>query len=577
MPTEVLRPSPPTGAPERAVTRGGVGALALARRWGALAAIVLAGAALTIGAMRRTSATFDEIVLIAGGARGYHTGRFDLAPDHPPLMQYLYGLPAYLARPAFPPERPGAWVPHTRYPYARAFFWGVGNDAGMLLFRARLVAVLLAVGLVLLSAAYARRVGGPAAGTIAALLVAFLPDVLAHGGVAYNDLPLALAYLAALWGIDAALRRPTAGRGAVAGALLAMALSVKFSAVVLGPAALLLLLAEATSHPLDRRWAARLGLAVAAALAAAYIVLVAVYRGDFLLTQLRLGLGQVFTHVDGPGGAPNYFLGEKRRFGFWYFFPLAFLFKTPAALHGLMVVGVLAGARLAAGREALRRALASPLRVPVLGGLAFGAALLASHLDIGFRYALPLLPLVLILTACGVAAAWRRARRPARLGIGVLLAAYVASSAAAFPWFLSYMNEYRPVRAEAFRTFGDSTIDWGQGLYALADFMGARRIPSVYLSYFGSAPPSAYGIRYVPLPSFFPLGPDPAGAPVAPGWAAVSATNVAGPYFATDTLRLAAAVPERVLAGSIYLYRCAPSAHPPLRGEIDCARLPVVR
>lgn len=553
------------------------------RRWALLAAIAAAGATATIAAMRQTSPTFDEIVLVAGGARGFHTGRFDLAPDHPPLMQYLYGLPAYLSHPAYPAEQAGEWNSRTRYAYARAFFWSTGNDARTLLFRARLVAVAIAAALVLLVGGIATRLGGGPGGAIAALLVAFLPDVLAHGGVAYNDIPLALAYLAALWQIDAALRRPSVGRGAAAGALIALALGVKFSAVVLGPALLLLALAELSTRRIDRRGAGRLVLAVGAGLVAAYGVLVAIYRGDLLLTQLTTGLGQVFTHVEGPGGAPNYFLGESRRFGFWYFFPVAFVLKTPAALDGLIVVALAALALRARAPRAPARLLRSPLRVPVLGGLVFAAALLAARLNIGFRYALPLLPLVLIVVACGVAAALERGGRLARLVGGALLLAYAGSSLSAYPWFLSYTSEFGPARSAAFRTFADSTIDWGQGLYALAGFLHARGIPRVYLSYFGSAPPSAYGIRYVPLPSFFALAPDPADAsdPVGsranPSWAAVSATNVAGPYFRTDTLRLKRAVPAAVVGGSIYLYRCAGPGRSPRPGEIDCARLPIPR
>ena len=57
-----------------------------------------------IAASHRTSPTFDEIVLMAGGARGYETGRFDLAPDHPPLLQYIL-RPADLPVASGVPER----------------------------------------------------------------------------------------------------------------------------------------------------------------------------------------------------------------------------------------------------------------------------------------------------------------------------------------------------------------------------------------------------------------------------------------------------------------------------------------
>jgi len=58
--------------------------------------LLVSGGAIVL-AMRRTSTTFDEIVMVAGGARGYQTGVWNLAPEHPPATQYLYGLLPYLA------------------------------------------------------------------------------------------------------------------------------------------------------------------------------------------------------------------------------------------------------------------------------------------------------------------------------------------------------------------------------------------------------------------------------------------------------------------------------------------------
>jgi len=80
-------------------------------------AIVLASLLLAAAAMRRTSTTFDETLQPSAGARGYVTGRFDLVTDHPPVMQYVYGLPVFLSNPAYPGET-SDWSYWTRYAYA---------------------------------------------------------------------------------------------------------------------------------------------------------------------------------------------------------------------------------------------------------------------------------------------------------------------------------------------------------------------------------------------------------------------------------------------------------------------------
>ena len=527
----------------------------LYRSWWPLVLLLVFSGALIGSAMTRTSATFDEIVMIAGGARGYETGGWDLAPEHPPLVQYLYGLPVWFAHPTLPveqaaPARGGAMV--YRYIYARQFFWTEGNDPERLLLLGRTPAVLCALGLVLLAYLIGRRSGGRAVGLLAALLVAFLPDVLAHGGVAYNDVPLALAYLTAVWLLDGFVRRPNLARAIACGVACGAALAVKNSAVALFPVALALLVAEALTRPADRKWLIRAGAGSLAAAAAVYLSLVLVYRGDFTLGEYRYGLSFVFAQVTSRPSV-SYLLGNVS-LGVWYFFPLAFLYKTSAAFHVLMLIAVVASLRR---RPGLQQLLQSRLRAPALGVLVYGALLLTARQQVGFRYALPVLPLLALLTAAGVVRAWTTAKPWLRRAIVVACAWAVLHPLTFYPYFLSYISEYGPGRARNYQVLVDSSLDWGQGLLALRDWMRHKQVGRVYLSYFGSAVPSGYGIDYVPLPSFYPL---PAltradGDTIAPRWAAISATNLSGTYLLGDPFRrFRQVMPYRILARSIYLY-----------------------
>src|SRR5690606_161865 len=285
-----------------------------------LAAILTCAGAAIVGAMRHNSMTFDEIVLMAGGARGYETGRFNLVPEQGPIMQYIYGLPIYLARPNFPEEPQFEASPPRGYHYfyGRPFFLEAGNDPA----RLTLLGRLGALATVVVVYAFTRRAAGETAALLAAALVAFLPDILAHGGVAYNDVPHALAFFAALWGIDAAARSPTIARGALAGALVALAIGVKFSALALGPIAALLVGAEAVTRRWERDWLRRLALSVGTALVIGYLALVAIYLGDFTLAELRWGLDFTFRHVRQGHDVPGYLLGDLSPVGWWYFYPV---------------------------------------------------------------------------------------------------------------------------------------------------------------------------------------------------------------------------------------------------------------
>lgn len=525
-----------------------------------LAGILLVSSAVTISAMRRTSPTFDEIVMIAGGARGFQLGRFDLQPDHPPLLQYVYGLPVHLlARPALPSEahvtdEQRSWGGY-RYAYARQLLYGEGNDPERVMFLGRLPAVLFAALLVLMTFVLTRRAYGDRAALLAAVLVAFLPDVLAHGGVAYSDVPLALAFLVALFAVDDVVRTPTPPRGLLAGALVALALCMKVSAAALFPIAAVLLAAEAAMRWRDTAWLKRVALTVPVAAVAAYLTLVLVYLGDWRLEGLEYALEFRFRHVSGGHGAAAFLLGDRSTSGWWYYFPVAFLFKTPAALHALMVLA--AGWLLYEVRNRRGPLLGSRLRAPIVGILVFGAALLSANLNIGFRYALPVLPLVCIITAVGVARLWEQATRPARIALAATVVWAVVFPLSYYPHFLAFISEYGPGRDRNYEVLADSSLDWGQGLLELRDFMRDRNIPRVWLSYFGSGMPSGYGIDYVPLASFFPLPPSGGpGGEDPPQYLVISATNLNGLYLPGDPFaRFRSVRPDTVLAHTLMVYR----------------------
>jgi hypothetical protein len=56
-----------------------------------------------------------------------------------------------------------------------------------------------------------------------------------------------------------------------------------------------------------------------------------------------------------------------------------------------------------------------------------------------------------------------------------------------------------------YRYLSDSNIDWGQDLKGLKDYMNRKGLKWIYLSYFGTALPSYYGISYQYAPSAFSL------------------------------------------------------------------------
>jgi hypothetical protein len=506
----------------------------------------------TIMSMRQTSTTFDEIIMSSAGARGYATGDFDLIVKyHPRIMSYLYGLPLFLSRPTYPPEDRTWDEEGDAVEYARELHFAASNDGPALAFRARLIAVGFGAALVILVFAFVRRHYGEVAAILATGMTAFLPDLLAHSGISYNDVPNALTFFAAVWSLDRAGRTPTVRTTAAAGVLVALALGVKYSAVALAPIAVCLLALETASR--GRAWRTYLRrvlplLPVAALVV--YVALVVLYLGDVTLSSFRHGLTFNILRANIGQSAPALLLGEQRVGGFWYFFPVAFLIKTPAALHLLLMGGISSLVFIRPDRRALLR---SPLRGIVVGALIFLVLLMKSDLNIGFRHALPIVPLVIVIAAAGLARIWHANVRAVRLVIVGLLVIQAASVLSWYPHFIPYTSEYFLPRNLGFARISDSSHDWGQGLPLLRDFMKKEGVSSIYLSYFGSAPPEAYGIKYVPLLSFFELEPQPQPA-VPPRFLAISATNLSGAYVRDAFALFRRVAPYRVLGHSIFVY-----------------------
>ena len=149
---------------------------------------------------------------------------------------------------------------------------------------------------------------------------------------------------------------------------------------------------------------------------------------------------------------------------------MAFLFKTPVALQGLGVVAVIAA--LTRESRRLRELIGAPIRALIVGAAVYAAVLMGSvsrvH-TVGFRDALPVLPLLCVLIATGAATMWRTGTRTIRVVVAVLAASTVLSSLSDYPNFLAYISEYGLDRDRGSEVLIDSNLDWGRACRRVLD------------------------------------------------------------------------------------------------------------
>ena len=218
---------------------------------------------------------------------------------------------------------------------------------------------------------------------------------------------------------------------------------------------------------------------------------------------------------------PAFINGLHANGGIPWFFPVALALKTPLATLALLTLA--ATTSVMGGRP--RADLANPGTVLAVFCLSYASLAVLGSVNLGLRHLLPIYPAVYILTG---AALGRLCTRFAwgRVTTITLVCLLVIETATTAPHYISFFNLAGGGSQNGYRYLVDSSSDWGQDLPLLARWLQspARRDQSSHLSYFGTADPTAWGIRARPLPSFLAPGMQPVVTDYQPGYYLISAT-----------------------------------------------------
>jgi hypothetical protein len=501
--------------------------------WPATAALLACLGATQLVPAWQESNIGDEPVELAAGYSYLKTGDFRMNPEHPPFAKILAALPLLALRASLPLDSI-FWTKADEYGFAMQFFARNSQSIDTLLFASRLVSIIFTACLGLAIALWTRSTFGPGAAMLALALYAFDPTVIAHGHYVKNDLPVTLfCFLAAIaW--CAFLARPRLVRLALAGVALGLAVATKFSALFLLPVMVILYAVRFWQGAKELSLRHGVGSLLAAiALAAGVVWLIygalawshGVRLGSIdarawhdlldrdpataMARMVSRGVPRVHPFIEGlivyidhnTIGHPCYLLGMRGMQGWWYYFPVAFAVKTPAATLALLAMaGLLLLRRL---RRTHMRLVALPWFGVCVPAAVFAAFSMSSHLDIGVRHLLPIWPFAFILGAAAVTRAQFR-YRPAI--IATLVACLAAESLWICPHYLAFFNVLAGGPANGPAILADSNIDWGQDGKNLAAWLKARHNPEVCLDYFGTADMARLGVGGPSLPATWETG-----------------------------------------------------------------------
>ncbi|MGB2629691.1 MAG: glycosyltransferase family 39 protein [Candidatus Omnitrophota bacterium] len=476
----------------------------------------------------RKSPTCDELAHhIPPGYVLLTKGDFKMATDSPPLARCIVALPLRIFMQPNMPDDKNAWRTDNRYEFSRNFFYEYNNQPHkmILLSRSAVVIIGLVCGLVLFF--WTKTLYGDKTALFSLFLYCFSPNILAHTRLATTDMTATLFILLSVCSFWVFVRNPSLVNTLLAGTFLGLAQLSKYTALLLYPLFIFLLIFELRGIP--EGWKKAI-FNVVLIFVISFIVMWAGYgfdsspilddamrvtqkvefahhmaekifpfwnedlsaKLDYFLFKVPFPLGAHVLGVLGvirhaQEGHGHFFLGEWSSFGNPMYYIVAFLIKTPIPTILFLMTGLFVSLRRKIGRNE-RFVISTVILFFLTGSM--------SKLQLGLRYILPIYPFIFILAARSVELVKVKYFKVFSFALIVWYAFAVLWT---WPDYLSYFNEFVGGSTNGYKFLRDSNIDWGQDLPALAAHLKKNNIEYIKLDYFGTADPASYGIDHRPI------------------------------------------------------------------------------
>jgi len=471
---------------------------------------------------KNQSITTDEKVHIPAGFSYWQFKNFYLNPEHPPLAKLLVALPIFLEQPKYPATdelfKKASGFYYDSWQEARSWGQGLlfysGNNLQEILFSARMVNIILALGLILFLSLWSYQIASWHGAALTAVLTSFTPLILAHGSLANTDILITLDFSLLCYFWWRYLKEKKIKWFLISALIFGISALSKFSFIGFVPVLVLTSLVvgmadlkKKSSLSMQRRllkksWSAFLKTLIFAAIV--WLLVMAFYGFPLGLAPAFSGLPQLhealspvaigaiqflrsflvpawyfkglFMILGGAvyGRGAIYILGHFITGGSWFYFPLTIIFKTPIGFLGLLV------AAICLIKKFWKRDYI--LQLVLLGGsIIYLAVAMASKTNLGQRHIMPIYPMLIVFSSqlvLVVRGKWQM------IFLGLATLAVILSTIFNYSNQIAYYNEFIGGTKNGYKVLLDSNYDWGQSLPAISDYISKHKNEgNIYLQY----------------------------------------------------------------------------------------------
>lgn len=528
----------------------------------------------------KKSPTFDEIQHLSCGHAMLKEGRLNLGIGHPPLFRMFISLPLLVINPSYPKQHelfyrkygnnPRQWSFTPDYSFAYDFFYKSGNNPDVLFFWGRFMVVLIGVFLGLGVYLFSKNLFGFKAGIFSLFLYSFSPTILAHARLTVNDLSGAAGIFFTLFAFHKYANKNNFKNLLILTLCLAGSLLTKFNSILFIPFLFIGMVIIDGKRAIIKYIILLIGIVL-------IINLIYGFDGTFSVKTLDYEIFKkivpfkifdkfayiVYQYIPLPefylkcwerlffqniNGHSAFILNNYSVHGWWYYFPVAFLIKTPLITLILCIIWLI---------KLCRPGKMSRGEVVVFSFfILYWISSIIAKINIGHRHILPLYPIMFV----GLGRVYNEfkkytGKKIITFGLPLI---YIVSTQVYFPHYLSFFNCLVGPK-NGYKYLVDSNLDWGQDLPALKKFLDKEGNPPLILSYFGTASRKHYNIKHQELLNsgfrFEKSGyinlPD-----VKKEYIAISATNLQAVYFRQKNIfeRLRKREPIKRIGYSIFVY-----------------------